>query len=109
MEEMKMSRMFTNEDAVLAGRFKIVARKKNEFGEGNERVVFYNVALSSGEKIIEITAGEKSPVVNADMYKDFDMEFSYEKNEKGFYKLKVVEVSGLTTQKPVGTSAHPGI
>jgi hypothetical protein len=43
------------------------------------------------------------------MYKDFDMEFSYEKNEKGFYKLKVVEVSGLTTQKPVGTSAHPGI
>jgi hypothetical protein len=101
--------MFTNEDAVLGGRFKVVARKRNEFGEGNDRVVFYSVALSSGEKIIEITAGEKSPIVKVDMYKDYDLEFSYEKNEKGFYKLKVVEVLATSSQKPSVASAHPGI
>lgn len=82
-----------NVESMFAGRFTVVARMEHEIVDRNtgEASKYYEFTLSNGYKVIPITCGKNSPLMETKMGTSYDMEFTADFS-KGYAKIKVTYV-----------------
>lgn len=82
-----------NVESMFAGRFTVVARMEHEIVDRStgEASKYYEFSLSNGYKVIPVTCGKNSPLMETKMGTSYDMEFTADFS-KGYAKIKVTHV-----------------
>lgn len=82
-----------NVESMFAGRFTVVARMEHEIVDRSTREAskYYEFSLSNGYKVIPVTCGKNSPLMETKMGTSYDMEFTADFS-KGYAKIKVTHV-----------------
>ena len=82
-----------NVESMFAGRFTVVARMEHEIVDRStgEASKYYEFSLSNGYKVIPVTCGKNSPLMETKMGTSYDMEFTADFS-KGYAKIKVTYV-----------------
>lgn len=79
-----------NVESMFTGRFTVVARMEHEIVDRStgEASKYYEYSLSNGYKVIPVTCGKNSPLMETKMGTSYDMEFTADFS-KGYAKIKV--------------------
>lgn len=82
-----------NVESMFAGRFTVVARMEREILDRStgETSKYYEFSLSNGYKVIPVTCGKNSPLMETKMGISYEMEFTADFS-KGYAKIKVTHV-----------------
>lgn len=82
-----------NLESMFAGRFTVVARMEHEILDRStgEASKYYEFSLSNGYKVIPVTCGKNSPLMETKMGISYEMEFTADFS-KGYAKIKVTHV-----------------
>ena len=83
----------------LHGVFLVVSRNEKEIkskGSTEASGKYFEIGLTDGITVIQITAGAENPVVKCDMFKRYNMGFDYVDK-----KLKCTSVEALPGREPV--------
>lgn len=82
-----------NVESMFAGRFTVVARMEHEIVDRStgEASKYYEFSLSNGYKVIPVTCGKNSPLMETKLGTSYDMEFTADMS-KGYAKIKVTYV-----------------
>ena len=82
-----------NAESMFTGRFTVVARMEHEIKDrvSGEVSKYYEFVLSNGCKVMPVTCGKNSPLMETKMGTSYDMEFTADFS-KGYAKIKVTHV-----------------
>lgn len=82
-----------NVESMFAGRFTVVARMGHEIVDRSTGAAskYYEFTLSNGYKVIPVTCGKNSPLMETKLGTSYDMEFTADMS-KGYAKIKVTYV-----------------
>ena len=82
-----------NVESMFTGRFTVVARMEHEIVDKStgEASKYYEFTLSNGYKVIPVTCGKNSPLIETKLGTSYDMEFTADMS-KGYAKIKVTYV-----------------
>lgn len=82
-----------NLESMFTGRFAVVARMEHEIKDkvSGDVSKYYEFVLSNGYKVIPVTCGKNSPLMETKMGVSYDMEFAADMS-KGYAKIKVTHV-----------------
>lgn len=82
-----------NVESMFAGRFTVVARMEHEIKDrvSGEVSKYYEFVLSNGYKVMPVTCGKNSPLMETKMGVSYDMEFTADMS-KGYAKIKVTHI-----------------
>ena len=82
-----------NVESMFTGRFTVVARMEHEIKDkvSGDVSKYYEFVLSNGYKVMPVTCGKNSPLLETKMGVSYDMEFAADMS-KGYAKIKVTHV-----------------
>lgn len=97
-----------NVESMFAGRFTVVARMEREILDRStgEASKYYEFSLSNGYKVIPVTCGKNSPLMETKMGISYDMEFTADFS-KGYAKIKVTHVERAVSEFDVPSMKVP--
>ena len=87
-----------NVESMFAGRFTVVARMEHEIKDrvSGEVSKYYEFVLSNGYKVMPVTCGKNSPLMETKMGVSYDMEFTADMS-KGYAKIKVTHADRVVS------------
>lgn len=85
-----------NVESMFSGNFMIVSKLEKQIAdrETGEITSYWEFNLSNGNKVLPVTCGKNSPLMEAKPFKAYEMEFTADFS-RGYAKIKVTYIDGL--------------